>query len=148
MAQKLARRLQSQETPRSEDYLEAVYHLIHDKGYATTVDISDRLQVKPPTVSSMIGKLASKGYLVHEPYRGMKLTPMGEKAARSVIRRHEIISEFLSMLGVDSDVAYEDTEGIEHHLQPITIYKIEMLVEYFGKNPRQLTQIREYLEKE
>lgn len=128
--------------------MEAVYHLIHDKGYATTVDISDRLQVKPPTVSSMIGKLASKGYLVHEPYRGMKLTPMGEKAARSVIRRHEIISEFLSMLGVDSDVAYEDTEGIEHHLQPITIYKIEMLVEYFGKNPRQLTQIREYLEKE
>ena len=93
--------------------MEAVYHLIHDKGYATTADISDRLQVKPPTVSSMIGKLASKGYLVHEPYRGMKLTSVGEKVARSVIRRHEIISEFLSMMGVDRDVAYEDTEGIE-----------------------------------
>ncbi len=143
----MARRLQSQETARSEDYLEAVYHLIQEKGYATTVDISDRLQVKPPTVSNMIGKLASRGYLVHEPYRGMKLTEMGEKVARSVIRRHEIISEFLSMIGVDRDVAYEDTEGIEHHLQPITIYKIKMLVEYLRKNPRQLAEIRDYAEK-
>ena len=67
MGQKLARRLQTQETSRSEDYLEAVYHLIQEKGYATTVDISDRLQVKPPTVSHMIGKRASKGYLAHEP---------------------------------------------------------------------------------
>ncbi len=147
MGQPMARRLQSQETARSEDYLEAVYHLIQEKGYATTVDISDRLQVKPPTVSNMIGKLASRGYLVHEPYRGMKLTDMGEKVARSVIRRHEIISEFLSMIGVDGDVAYEDTEGIEHHLQPITIYKIKMLVEYLRKNPRQLAEIRDYTEK-
>jgi len=147
MGESMARRLQTQETARSEDYLEAVYHLIRDKGYATTVDISDRLRVKPPTVSNMIGKLASKGYLVHEPYRGMKLTEMGEKVARSVIRRHEIISEFLSMIGVDGDVAYEDTEGIEHHLQPITIYKMQMLVEYLRKNPRQLAAIREYAEK-
>ena len=95
----------------------------------------------------MIGKLASKGYLVHEPYRGMKLTEMGEKVARSVIRRHEIISEFLTMMGVDGDVAYEDTEGIEHHLQPIAIYKIKTPVEYLRKNPRQLAEIRDYIEK-
>ena len=147
MGHKLARRLQTQETSRSENYLEAVYHLIQEKGYATTVDISDRLQVKPPTVSHIIGKLASKGYLAHEPYRGMKLTSMVEKVARSVIRRHEIISEFRWMMGADRDVAYEDTEGIEHHLQPIIIYKIEMLVEYLRKNPRQLAEIRDYAEK-
>jgi Mn-dependent DtxR family transcriptional regulator len=149
MLQEMSRRLHTtQETPRSEDYLEAVYNLIHDKGYATTADISDRLGVKPPTVSKMIGKLAAKGYLAYEPYRGMKLTELGEKIARSVIKRHEIIAEFLSMMGIEERVAYEDTEGIEHHLQPITIYKIEKFVNFLRKNPDYLSTIREYIDKE
>jgi Mn-dependent DtxR family transcriptional regulator len=134
-----------QETPRAEDYLETVYHLIEDKGYANTVELSDKLKVKPPTVSSMVGKLASRGYLLHEPYRGMKLTESGEKIARSVIRRHEIISEFLSMIGVEGDIAYEDTEGIEHHVQPTTIYRIERLVEFLRRNPAHLAEIKEYV---
>ncbi len=132
------------ETPRSEDYLEAVYHLIKEKGYATTVDISDKLEVTPPTVSIMIGKLASKGYVLHEAYRGTLLTEMGEKLARSVIRRHEILSEFLTLIGVEGKVAYEDTEGIEHHVQPITIYRIEKLVELLRENPSLLAEIRAY----
>jgi Mn-dependent DtxR family transcriptional regulator len=140
----MPRRGRRQETPRSEDYLEAVYHLIHDKGYAATADISDRLGVTPPTVSIMVGKLAAKGYLLHEPYRGMTLTETGEMIARSVVRRHEIISEFLSMIGVEEKVAYEDTEGIEHHLQPITIYRIEKLIEFLRKNPAYLAEIKEY----
>jgi len=136
-----------QETPRAEDYLETVYHLIEDKGYANTVEISDKLKVKPPTVSSMIGKLASRGYLLHEPYRGMKLTESGEKIARSVISRHKIISEFLSMIGVDGDIAYEDTEGIEHHMQPTTIYRIERLVEFLRRNPAHLAEIKKYVSR-
>jgi Mn-dependent DtxR family transcriptional regulator len=136
-----------QETPRAEDYLEAVYHLIEDKGYANIVDISDKLEVKPPTVSSMVAKLASRGYLLHEPYRGMKLTESGERLARSVIRRHEIISEFLSMIGVEGDVAYEDTEGIEHVVQPTTIYRIERLVEFLRRNPEHLAEIKKYVSK-
>ena len=135
------------ETPRAEDYLETVYHLLEDKGYANTVDISDRLAVKPPTVSNMVGKLTSRGYLLHEPYRGMKLTDSGAKVARSVIHRHETISEFLSMLGVEGKVAYEDTEGIEHHVQPTTIYRIERLVEYLRRNPAHLAEIKEYVSK-
>src|SRR5881398_2582807 len=98
------------ETSRLEDYLEAIYRLSHDKGYASTVDLSDMLQVKPPTVSTMVGNLAKKGYLVHEPYRGMKLTEKGEKVARSVISRHGIISEFLSLIGVEEVTAHQDTE--------------------------------------
>ena len=136
-----------QETPRAEDYLETVYHLLEDKGYANTVDLSDKLRVKPPTVSNMVGKLTSRGYLLHEPYRGMQLTESGEKIARSVIRRHEIISEFLSMIGVEGSVAYEDTEGIEHHVQPTTIYRIEGLVEFLRRNPAHLAEIKKYVSK-
>jgi Mn-dependent DtxR family transcriptional regulator len=134
------------ETPRLEDYLEAIYHLIHDKGYASTLDISDTLKVKPPTVTLTVQKLAAKGYLIYEPYRGMTLTGKGEKTALSVISRHNIVSEFLSLIGVEKKVAYEDTEGIEHHIQPATIQKIEKLVDYLRKNPNQLRAIREYLD--
>jgi Mn-dependent DtxR family transcriptional regulator len=132
---------------RLEDYLEVIYHLIQDKGYANTVDIAENLRVKPPTVSSMLQRLAAKDYLVHERYRGIRLTDKGAKVAKSVIARHSIISELLSMLGVGGEVAYQDTEGIEHHLQPVTIRKIEGLVDFLRKNPKLLRAIRNHIEE-
>jgi DtxR family manganese transport transcriptional regulator len=132
---------------RLEDYLEAIYHLIQDKGYATTVDIAENLHVKPPTVSSMLKRLAAREYLVHEPYRGIRLTDKGTKIAKSVVARHRIVSELLSMLGVEADVAYQDTEGIEHHIQPVTISKIEGLVDFLRKNPDVLRAIRDHIEE-
>ena len=130
---------------RLEDYLEVIYHLIQEKGYASTVAVAEWLQVKPPTVSSMLQRLAAKGYLVHEPYRGVRLTEKGARIAKSVVMRHSIVSELLSMLGVDDEVAYQDTEGIEHHMQPVTLKKIEGLVEYLRENPKTLRAIRERL---
>ncbi|MDA4124559.1 MAG: transcriptional regulator MntR [Thaumarchaeota archaeon] len=131
---------------RLEDYLEVIYHLIHDKGYANTVDIAERLGVKPPTVSSMLQRLASREYLVHEPYRGIRLTDKGVRIAKSVIKRHSIISELLLMLGVEDDVAYQDTEGIEHHIQPVTISRIEGLVDFLRKDPKLVRAIRDHIE--
>jgi DtxR family transcriptional regulator, manganese transport regulator len=130
---------------RLEDYLEAIYSLNEAKGFISAADISDRLGVKPPTVSSMVARLAKEGYLVHEPYRGMKLTPAGERVARSVIKRHRVIAEFLSMVGVDDETAYEDTEGIEHHVQPTTLERLEKLAEYLRKNPTTLRAIRKFI---
>jgi DtxR family transcriptional regulator, manganese transport regulator len=132
---------------RLEDYLEAIYNLNEDKGFVSAADISDRLGVKPPTVSSMITRLAREGYLVHERYRGMKLTQRGERVAKSVIRRHHVIAEFLSMVGVDDATAYEDTEGIEHHVQPVTLRRLEKLAEYLRLNPATLRDVRKFMEK-
>ncbi|HUK74722.1 MAG TPA: iron dependent repressor, metal binding and dimerization domain protein, partial [Nitrososphaerales archaeon] len=78
--------------------------------------------------------------------RGMRLTESGEKLARSVVSRHHVISEFLSMIGVGEKVAYQDTEGIEHHIQPVTFRKIERLVEFLRKNPDYLRAVREYVD--
>ncbi len=138
---------QQEEMSRLEDYLEVIYHLIHDKGYASTVEIAEKLGVKPPTVSSMLQRLAARDYLVHERYRGIRLTEKGEKIARSVIARHSMISELLVMLGVEDKVAYQDTEGIEHHLQPVTISKIKGLVDFLRKNPKLLRAIRNHIEE-
>jgi Mn-dependent DtxR family transcriptional regulator len=132
---------------RLEDYLEVIYHLIQDKGWANTVEIAENLRVTSPTVSSMLQKLATRGYLVHERYRGIKLTDKGEKIAKSVIARHNTISELLLMLGVEKKVAYQDTEGIEHHLQPVTIKKIAGLVDFLRKDPELLRAIRDRAEE-
>jgi Mn-dependent DtxR family transcriptional regulator len=132
---------------RLEDYLEAIYHLSQEKGFISTADISDRFGVKPPTVSNMVAKLAKEGYLVHERYRGMKLTDSGTRLARSVIRRHVAIFEFLSMLGVGKEIAYEDAEGIEHHLHPITVHRFEQLLEFLRKNRQYLKEIEGSIDK-
>ncbi|HUI23555.1 MAG TPA: transcriptional regulator MntR [Nitrososphaerales archaeon] len=137
---------QQESQSRLEDYLEVIYHLMHDKGYANNVDIAERLGVKPPTVSSMLQRLASREYLVYEPYRGIRLTDKGAKIAKSVIRRHSVISELLLMLGVEEEVAYEDTEGIEHHIQPVTIRRIEGLVDFLRKDPKLVRAIRDHIE--
>ena len=131
---------------RLEDYLEAIYNLNAEKGYVSAADVSDKLGVKPPTVSSMVANLAKKGYLEHEKYRGMRLTPSGEKVARSVIKRHQVISGLISMLGVDDQTAYVDTEGIEHHVHPSTLRRFEKLAEYLRSNPQTLNAIREFIE--
>jgi len=132
---------------RLEDYLEAIYNLNAEKGYVSAADISEHLGVKPPTVSSMLVNLAKKGYLEHEKYRGMRLTPSGEKVARSVVKRHQVISELISMLGVDDQTAYVDTEGIEHHVHPSTLRRFERLAEYLRENPQTLQAIRRFVEE-
>jgi len=131
---------------RLEDYLEAIYNLNTEKGYVSAADISDKLAVKPPTVSSMIANLAKKGFLEHKKYRGMRLTATGEKVARSVIKRHQVISELITMLGVDDQTAYVDTEGIEHHVHPTTVRRFERLADYLRENPQTLRAIREFVE--
>ena len=132
---------------RVEDYLEAIYNLNEEKGYVNASDISERLGVKPPTVSSMVMNLTRKGYLEHERYRGMRLTASGERVAKSVIKRHQVISGLISMLGVDDQTAYVDTEGIEHHVHPSTLRRFERLADYLRQNPQVLRAIREFVEE-
>ena len=50
------------------------------------------------------------------------------------------------MVGVEDETAYTDTEGIEHHVHPSTILRIERLAEYLRKNQKHLKVIRDYIE--
>src|ERR1041384_7097850 len=82
-------------TDRMEDYLEVIYELIEQKGYATTVDISDYLNVSSPSVTKMTQRLDENGYLIYEKYRGIRLTNEGVRVAKSIRTRHELLAEFL-----------------------------------------------------
>ncbi|MGH9976568.1 MAG: transcriptional regulator MntR, partial [Nitrososphaeraceae archaeon] len=120
--------LRGSRTDRMEDYLEVVYELVHQKGYATTIDISEYLNVSSPSVTSMMKKLDEKGYLRYERYRGMSLTEKGIEVAKAIHRRHGMLSEFFRIIGVQNDIANEDAEGIEHHLHHETLKRLEEFV--------------------
>jgi Mn-dependent DtxR family transcriptional regulator len=115
-------------TTRMEDYLEVIYELIQHKGYATTVDISDYLNVSSPSVTKMLQRLSESGHVNYEKYRGITLTDSGIAVAKSIHDRHSVLAEFLVMIGVDKDTANRDAEGIEHHLHPETLKKLAEFV--------------------
>lgn len=66
-------------TPSMEDYIEQIYILIEQKGYARVSDIAESLSVHPSSVTKMVQKLDKDEYLVYEKYRGFTLTPKGKK---------------------------------------------------------------------
>jgi Mn-dependent DtxR family transcriptional regulator len=122
----------------AEDYLERIHELIEEKGYARVVDIASSLQVRQASVTSMVQKLGEAGYLNYEKYRGLVLTHKGREVARRIQRRHETLSRFFSLLGIDADVQRSDIEGIEHHLSPETLAMLADLAEFLEQNPEVL----------
>lgn len=121
-------------TDRMEDYLEVIYELIQEKGYATTVDISSYLNVSSPSVTKMMQKLDETGYLKYEKYRGIKLTNEGIHIARNIRNRHGLLAEFFMIIGIDEETANNDAEGIEHHLHPETMKKLEEFINELKKH--------------
>lgn len=134
-----------------EDYLERIYQLIDEKGYARVSDIAEGLEVHPSSVTKMIQKLDKDNYLIYEKYRGLVLTPKGKKMGKRLLERHHMLEEFLGTIGVLEEHIYKDVEGIEHHLSWDSITCIESLLEYFRRNPGAtdaLKQIRAELDNE
>src|SRR3954471_5725191 len=122
----------------AEDYLERIHELIQDKGYARVVDIASSLKVKQASVTSMVQKLGELGYLNYEKYRGLILTDKGRTVARRIQTRHETLSRFFSLFGLDAETQRRDIEGIEHHLSPATVEVLADLAQFFEKHPQTL----------
>ncbi len=122
----------------AEDYLERIHELIEEKGYARVVDIASSLDVKQASVTSMVQKLGDLGYLNYEKYRGLILTDKGRAVARLIQKRHETLSRFFSLLGLDAKTQRQDIEGIEHHLSPATVAVLADLAAFFENHPEML----------
>ncbi|TLY03247.1 MAG: transcriptional regulator [Thaumarchaeota archaeon] len=123
------RKMDNHATFRMEDYLEAMYELIDHKGYATSVDLAECLNVSQPSVTKMMRRLDRTELIDYEKYRGIRLTEKGIKLAKSIHERHGIVSEFLKKIGVDENIANRDAEEIEHHIHPETLRKLQDLLE-------------------
>ena len=126
----------------AEDYLERIHELIEQKGYARVVDIASSLKVKQASVTSMVQKLGEAGYLKYEKYRGLILTGQGLEVAREIRNRHETLSRFFSLLGLDPESQRQDIEGIEHYLSPDTVEILSDLARFFEKHTDMLKQFK------
>lgn len=130
-------------TPSMEDYLERIYKLIDEKGYARVSDIAEGLEVHPSSVTKMIQKLDKDEYLVYEKYRGLMLTSKGKKIGKRLLDRHQLLEQFLKVIGVREENIYADVEGIEHHLSWDSITCIEAVLELFHRNPAYVEQLED-----
>jgi len=100
-----------------EDYAKAIYALQRRaEGHpVATNDLAERLRVTPASVSAMLKKLDERGLVEHVPYRGVLLTPAGERVALEVLRHHRLLELYLAEhLGVPWDRVHEEAEALEH----------------------------------
>lgn len=134
-------------TPSMEDHIEQIYLLIENKGYARVSDIAEALSVLPSSVTKMVQKLDKDGYLIYEKYRGLTLTSKGEKLGKRLVKRHELLEQFLRLIGVDEERIYEDVEGIEHHLSWNSIDRIADLVQVLEEDALLVKKLAEMKEQ-
>ena len=125
-----------------EDYLEQILDLINTKGYARVADIAHGLRISQASVTNMVQRLDAEGLLKYEKYRGLVLTTAGETLARNIMRRHQLLTDFLRTLGVNEEVIYHDVEGMEHHISPQTLHSIESLLAELQQNPAIVARIK------
>ena len=126
-----------------EDYLERILQLINTKGYARVVDIAQSLGISQASVTNMVQRLDGEGLLKYEKYRGLVLTTAGETLARNITRRHQLLTDFLKLLGLDDQVIYHDVEGMEHHISAPTLRAIEALTAQLDRQPALLARVRD-----
>ena len=127
---------------RMEDYLEIISELGELKGYATTLDISRYMNVSAPSVTKMLQRLDEGGFLEYEKYHGINLTEKGENVAEGIRLKHGILLEFFEILGIEYDMTNQDTEGIEHHLNPKTIKRLRKFITFIKSDPKIMENFR------
>lgn len=125
-----------------DDYLEQILHLIEAKGYARAVDVSKNLGISQASVTNMLQRLDAEGLVKHEKYRGTVLTEDGHRIAKAIVERHETLTRFLRLFGLDEETIYHDVEGMEHHVSRPTLNVIKALAETLEADPALLDRIR------
>jgi DtxR family Mn-dependent transcriptional regulator len=101
-----------------EDYAKAIYAIAAERdGLVLNGEVAQRLEVTPATATSMLKRLADLGLVHYRPYKGVSLTPAGERVALEVIRHHRLIEAYLSeALGMPEDRVHEEAEILEHYI--------------------------------
>jgi DtxR family Mn-dependent transcriptional regulator len=100
-----------------EQYLKIIYKLTEEGGQAKTSDIARELDVAPASVTEMLHKLSARGYVKHEPYRGVVLKPKGRRIASKVTRKHRLLERFLTdFIGVKGPTTHQQACKMEHAL--------------------------------
>ncbi|MBI5592344.1 MAG: metal-dependent transcriptional regulator [Deltaproteobacteria bacterium] len=135
-------------TSTMEDYLEAIFDLDTEKKVVRVKDIAKRLDVKMPTVTSMLRSLNDKGLINYEKYEYVALTDTGADVGREMRRRHQALFRFLTtILKIDVKTADAEACKMEHKLSINTLESLTDFMEFIQTCPRTGGSWLHYFEK-
>ena len=130
----------SSATPLSEsleDYLEAIFLIVKEKQAARAKDISDRLKVARSSVTGALRALAERNLINYVPYDVITLTRQGQSTAEKIVRRHEVLRDFLiKVLSVEEKEADEAACRMEHAVTNEIIERFVAFAEFIDRCPR------------
>jgi DtxR family transcriptional regulator, Mn-dependent transcriptional regulator len=110
----------TQATVAEEEYLQSLFWLQEAELPMTAANVARAMQLSPPTVHEMIGRLERDGYITRAADRSITFTDSGARHAEDIVRRHRMIERFLTdVLGVPWDEVHEEAERLEHAMSPV-----------------------------
>ena len=123
-------------TLSEENYLKAIFHLVDEKNQVTVNEISKFLDIKMPSVNSMMKKFAEKKWVIYESYKPLIITKEGIIQAAQIVRKHRLTEMFLvEKMGFGWEQVHEIAEQIEHLKSEIFFDKIDELLNFPKVDP-------------
>ncbi len=128
-----------------EDYLETIYKLEQENPVARSKDVAKALGVGKSSVTAALKTLTEKGYIDYSPYQTIVLTDAGKQAAKDVLRRHEILQDFLeNILAVPTELATDSACKLEHAIGGDVLERLLLFVDFFSACPRGQSLLAEF----
>ena len=113
----------------AENYLEAIFILHKRKGYVRSIDIATELGYSKPSISRAMKLLRENDYILMGEDGSIQLTQTGSAIAERMYERHAFLSQFLTSLGVEEQVAIADACRIEHVISQETFERLKAFIE-------------------
>lgn len=134
-------------TATIEDYLERILLLSEEEGHARVTEMAKLLGISKASVTEMIAKLKSNGFVDFEKYGTITLTEKGRKIAIKVKERHDILKSFLVLIGVNEENANKDCCVMEHNLSKETTDKLKVFIEFLQEKKQEdiFERLSEYI---
>jgi DtxR family Mn-dependent transcriptional regulator len=119
-----------------ENYLKALFNISKENGEISVGELSKRLEIKMPTVTSMMKKLSEKKLVRYESYKPLQLTEKGEREAGLIIRKHRLTEMFLvDKMTIGWEDVHDIAEQIEHIQSPVFFEKMDEMLGYPKVDP-------------
>ncbi|MDD2202946.1 MAG: iron dependent repressor, metal binding and dimerization domain protein [Bacilli bacterium] len=131
-------------TAAMEDYLEMISRLSKENGFTRVNELANALNVQPPSATMMVQKLSKLKLLKYEKYGLIILEKKGAKLGDFLLKRHQIIEDLLTVLGVDSNTVLEETEKMEHTISNGTLICFNRFISFLEDKPNIKKMIANY----
>ena len=119
-----------------ENYLKALFHLVNENDEVSVNDLSRQLNIKMPSVNSMVKKFADKNWVKYESYKPIRLTEAGKKEASLIVRKHRLTEMFLvEKMGFGWENVHEIAEQLEHIHSDLFFDKMDEILNYPKVDP-------------